>query len=158
MKPYIYTLLIIFIFGCTTTKVVHNPKKNDISGNWTLSKITQGNIDASELKELFDFPIDECLKGSTWSFGSDGTSGSIRVSGENCTGSSKKIHWLLYEPGDGTVNLQFKYVAPMEETNAAGKGFQTIIKSVNENEMVMQASNKEGTKSDTSLVFTKMVP
>ena len=158
MKPYIYTLLIIFIFGCTSTKVVHNPKKNDISGNWTLSKIDQGVIETSELNELFDYSIDDCLKGSTWSFGSDGKSGSISVSGENCTGSSKKIHWLLYEPGDGTVNLQFKYMAPMEESTSEGKGFQTVIKSVSENEMVMQASNKDGTKGDTSLVFTKTVP
>ena len=158
MKPYIYTLLIIFILGCNTTKVVHNPKKNNISGNWKLSKIDQGDIETSALDELFDFSIDECLKGSIWSFGSDGSSGSIRVSGENCTGSSKKIHWLLYEPGDGTVNLQFKYLATMEESSSAGKGFQTVIKSVGENEMVMQVSNKEGTKMDTSLVFTKMVP
>ena len=158
MKPYLYTLLIIFIFGCSTTKVVHNPKKNNISGNWTLSKIDRGDLETSELDELFDFSIDECLQGSTWSFGSDGSSGSIRVSGDNCSGSSKKIHWLLYEPGDGTVNLQFKYLTTMEESASTGKGFQTIIKSVSENEMVMQASNKEGTKTEASLVFTKMVP
>ena len=158
MKRYIYTLLFVFTFACTTTKVVHNTKKNDISGTWTLMEINNSNVENSEQSKLFEFSVEDCLIGSTWSFNSDGKSGGLKVSGENCDESSKKIHWLLYEPGDGSVNLQFKYVPFMDETATSGKGFQTIVVSVDENRMVMDASNKEETGTTSRLVFTKNTP
>jgi hypothetical protein len=158
MKIYIYGLLVIFSFACTTTRVVHNnPGKNNITGSWKLTGLTHTGSEVAEGTPLFDIVNVSCLEESVWNFNNDKTSGTIVLDGPDCEKRFRKIHWLIYEPGDGTVNFQFKYVATGDETpNKEGKGFQTNIDRMDASTMVMQTSSGKDSMSSTTLTFSKV--
>jgi len=159
MKIYIYGLLLIFTFACTTTKVIHNPSKNNITGSWKLTNIDQPSEDTADEIPLFDVAIMSCLKGSIWNFNSDKTSGLITMNGTGCLISNRQIHWLIYEPGDGTVNFQFKYKAiDQEDQSHSSKGYQTKIDKIDGAVMVMHTKSSKDNLSPTVLTFNKITP
>ena len=158
MKIYIYGLLLIFSFACTTTKVVHNPSKNNIMGSWKLTSINNPENEASE-SPLFDVAMMTCLEGSVWNFNDDKTSGTITMNETSCVDKLRKIRWLIYEPGDGTVNFQFKYVSTDEEApKINAKGFQTKIDKMDGSVMVMHTKSSKDNSSPTTLTFNKIIP
>ena len=158
MKIYIYGLIVILSFACTTTRVVHNnPNKNNITGSWKLTGLNQSGDKATDGNPLFDVVNMTCLEGSVWNFNIDKTSGTVVLDGSDCENRFRKIHWLIYEPGDGTVNFQFKYVATGDETpNKDSKGFQTNIDKIDGTVMVMHTSSGKDATSNTVLTFSKI--
>ena len=159
MKIFIYSLLVIFSFACTTTKVVHNPSKNDIAGAWKLTNVNKPSEEGESETQLFDVAAVSCLEGSIWNFNDDKTSGTINLNGSSCIKSLRKIHWLIYEPGDGTVNFQFKYVASGEEAQInSTKGYQTKIDKIDGATMVMHTNSGKDSTSNTILTFSKITP
>ena len=159
MKIYIYGLLGIFILGCTSTKVINNPGKNNITGSWKLTNVDRPTEEMANEPPIFDVALNSCLKGSIWSFNDDKTSGIINMNGSNCEKKVIKIHWLIYEPGDGTVNFQFKYVISEEDTSINNtRGFQTKIDKMDGSIMVMQTKSGKDSNSATMLTFTRVTP
>ena len=159
MKIYIYGLLVLFSFACTSTKIVHNPSKNDITGSWKLTNLSQSALLNSKEFSLFDVTDITCLEGSVWSFNSDKTSGTVNLSGSTCLQSSRSIHWLIYEPGDGTMNFQFKYISTDEEAEKTiNKGYQTKIDKIDGSIMVMHTSSVKDNNSSITLTFSKITP
>jgi len=158
MKIYIYGLLIIFSFACTTTRVIHNnPNKNNITGSWKLTGLNHASSEPDKETPLFDVVNVSCLDGSVWNFNIDKTSGTVVLDGSDCENRFRKIHWLIYEPGDGTVNFQFKYVAAGDESpNKESKGFQTNIDKIDGSTMVMHTSSGKDAASNTILTFSKI--
>ena len=150
----------IFAFACTSTRVVHNkPSKNNITGSWKLTGLSQSGNMVTDGNFLFDIVNVTCLEGSVWNFNIDKTSGTIVLDGSDCENRFRKIHWLIYEPGDGTVNFQFKYVAAGDETpNKDSKGFQTNIDKMDDATMVMHTNSGKENISDTILTFSKITP
>lgn len=159
MRIYIYVLLVIFTFSCTSTKIVHNPPKDNITGSWKLTTINQSdNVDPVNTP-LFDVEIVNCLEGSVWNFNADKTSGTIEMNGSNCLGNYRKIHWLIYEPGDGTMNFQFKYISTGEEAEKnISKGYQTKIDKIDGSTMVMHTVSGKESNSAITLTFNKITP
>ncbi len=159
MKIYIYGLLLFFIFSCTTTRVVNNTSESSITGSWKLTVIEQPAEESTVKTPLFDVPTLTCLEGSVWHFNDDKTSGTITLNGSSCIKSLREIHWLIYEPGDGTVNFQFKYVATDEETpKINAKGYQTKIDKMDGSVMVMHTKSSKDISSTTTLTFNKIIP
>ncbi len=159
MKIYIYGLLVVFSFACTSTKIVHNPSKNDITGSWKLTNLSQTTVLNSKEFSLFDVTDISCLEGSVWSFNSDKTSGTVKLSGSTCLQSLRNIHWLIYEPGDGTMNFQFKYISTGEVSEKTiSKGYQTKIDKIDGSTMVMYTSSVKDTNSPITLTFNKITP
>lgn len=159
MKIYIYGLLLIFTFACTTTKVIHNPSKSNVTGSWKLTKIDQPSGDTAYEIPLFDIANMSCLEGSIWIFNDDKTSGMITMNGSNCLINNRQIHWLIYEPGDGTVNFQFKYKAIDQEVQShSSKGYQTKIDKIDGAVMVMHTKSNKDNLSTTVLTFNKITP
>ena len=159
MKIFILGLLVIITFACTTTRVVNNPAKSSITGSWKLSTISQPGVEAANESTLFDVAVLSCLEGSVWNFNDDKTSGTITLNGSSCINSLRKIHWLIYEPGDGTVNFQFKYLVSGEETAISStKGYQTKIDKMDGSSMVMHTNAGKDSTSDTTLTFIKITP
>jgi len=157
MKIYIYGLLVVFSFACTSTKIINNPSKNNITGSWKLTDLGQSTDITSKDFSLFDITDVSCLEGSVWSFNMDKTSGTVKLSGSGCLESLRTIHWLIYEPGDGTMNFQFKYISTGEgaEKNI-NKGYQTKIDKIDGSTMIMHTSSGKEANSSISLTFNKI--
>jgi hypothetical protein len=159
MKIYIYGLLLFFIFSCTTTRVVNNTSKSSITGSWKLTGIEQPAEESTDKTPLFDVPTLTCLEGSVWHFNDDKTSGTITLNGSSCIKSLREIHWLIYEPGNGTVNFQFKYVVTGVDTSKINaKGYQTMIDKMDGSVMVMHTNSNKDSTSNTILTFNKVTP
>lgn len=159
MKIYIYGLLGIFILGCTSTKVINNPGNNNITGSWKLTNVDRPGVEMANETPLFDVALISCLEGSVWNFNDDKTSGIITMNGSNCEKKLIKIHWLIYEPGDGTVNFQFKYVTNNEESSINNtRGFQTKIDKMDGSTMVMQTKSGKDSNSTIMLTFNRVTP
>lgn len=153
MKKITYSFLLVISLACTTTKVIHNTGKESLIGSWKLTNINQGtmvNADAT----LFEFSA-VCLKESVWNFNTDKSSGTIKITDTACEGEHKEIHWLLFEPGDGSKQLQFKYVtSDGDSVSNSSKGFQTLIETLTGDMMVMRTT----TDKSATLNFTKINP
>ena len=166
MKKLLFLAITLLIFSCSTTQTTGGSSststkisKKNLKGTWEITNIKFVGDKGLYKANLFDIADSPCFNGSKWVFIPNNGSGKFTlIDGNRCDGSSHRIHWSLYEPGDGTYQFQFKFVNDKNKPlDAANRGFRTNIDHLDTNAMVMRVNTSyEGSSFDVVLTFSKV--
>jgi len=164
MKKLIYLTLAVLVISCGSTKsdsTSSAPKlsKKTLKGTWEVTNIRFVGDKGLYKANLFDLADSPCFKGSQWVFIPNNGSGKFTLnSSAHCEASSNRIHWSFFEPGDGSYQLQFKYVDEKNKSlDPANRGYRSNIDNLSESSMEMRvATTYEGNPFDVVMTFTKV--
>lgn len=160
MKYLIYVLLTVFVISCSSSKSTSEkkPSKGNLKGTWEVTDIKFVGEEGLYKVKLFDLADSACFKGGEWVFIPNNGSGKFTINNSsNCENVSPRIHWSLYEPGDGTYQFQFKYVdeknKPLDNGN---RGYRSKIDKLNGQTMIMRvATEQDGKPFNVVMTFTR---
>jgi len=164
MKKLLYIILTLSILSCGTSKSSSDEgiikiSKKTLKGTWEVTNIRFVGDKGLYKANLFDMADSPCFKGSKWVFIPNNGSGKYSInSSAYCEPVATRIHWSLYEPGDGTYQFQFKYVDEKNKPiDSANRGYRSSIDQLEENNMIMRVSTTyEGNPFDVVMTFTKV--
>ena len=158
---YILIGSIFFLISCSSTQSTSTakPSKKTLKGTWEIVNIAFVGEEGLYKANLFDMADSACFKGSKWVFIPNNGSGKYSLEGtSNCEEVATRIHWSIYEPGDGTYQFQFKYVDEKNKPiDSANRGYRCKIDTLEESTMIMRvASTYDGKPFDVVLSFNKV--
>ena len=135
--------------GAATTNV----KRDNVTGNWTLSDITFEGLPESAVKTLFDEGSYKCFVGSTWSLTNSGNGSYTLPGGTGCTAKTQTIFWSA-SPADQT--FQFKKIFEGDKAKNVTSGYRSVLSSADGETMVIKSPVEYGTSpAYIVLNFTK---
>jgi len=165
MKKLLYLALTLFIVSCSSTQssgessATTKISKKTLKGTWEVTNIRFVGDKGLYKANLFDIADSPCFNGSKWVFIPNNGSGKFTIpSAAHCEESTHRIHWSLYEPGDGSYQFQFKFVNDKNKPlDAANRGYRSKIDQLDTNHMVMRvATTYQGNPFDVVLTFSKV--
>jgi len=167
MKKIIYLLLtILLVSSCGTTQSTSSGgeastkiSKKTLKGTWEVTNIRFVGDKGLYKANLFDLADSPCFNGSQWVFIPNNGSGKFTVnSAAHCEASVNRIHWSFFEPGDGSYQLQFKYVDEKNKPlDAANRGYRSKIDNLTADSMEMRiATTYKGNPFDVIMTFNKV--
>ena len=165
MKNLLYLVLTLFIVSCSSTQSSGGStsstkiSKKTLKGTWEVTNIRFVGDKGLYKANLFDIADSPCFKGSQWVFIPNNGSGKFSInSSAHCEASTHRIHWSFYEPGDGTYQMQFKFVDEKNKPiDAANRGYRSNIDHLDANNMEMRvATTYEGNPFDVVMTFSKV--
>ncbi len=165
MKKTFYILTFAFLLiSCSSTKTTDNggtPKigKKMLKGTWEVTDIRFVGEKGLYKAKLFDLADSPCFKGSEWVLIPNNGSGKFTInSSSQCEASVNRIHWSLYDPGDGTYQFQFKFVDEKNKPiDAANRGYRAKIEHLADGMMEMHvATTYEGNPFVVVLTLTSI--
>ncbi|RLD86459.1 MAG: hypothetical protein DRJ07_00715 [Bacteroidetes bacterium] len=165
MKKLLYLVLTLFIVSCSSTQSSGGSSsstkisKKTLKGTWEVTNIRFVGDKGLYKAHLFDIADSPCFKGSQWVFIPNNGSGKFSInSSAHCEASAHRIHWSFFEPGDGSYQMQFKFVDEKNKPlDAANRGYRSNIDQLDANQMVMRvATTYEGNPFDVVMTFSKV--
>lgn len=162
MKKFLqFSFILLFLSSCGSTQSSSDakPSKKTLKGTWKVTNVRLVGEENLNKANLFDMADAACFNGSEWVFIPNNGSGKYTINeSAQCEAVATRIHWSFYEPGDGTFQLQFKYV---DENNkpidSANRGYSSNVDSLEENAMTMRVvASAEGKEFDVILTFTRI--
>jgi hypothetical protein len=163
MKKILYfSFIILFLSACGSTQsssTAAKPSKKTLKGTWKVTNIRFVGKEGLYKARLFDMADSACFKESEWVFIPNNGTGKYTINqGSQCEGLTTRILWSFYEPGDGTYQLQFKYVDDKNKPiDPANRGYRSNIDTLEENNMTMRVvTTQDGNEFDVVLTFTKI--
>ncbi len=162
MKKFIYLTLTLLIISCGSTKTESEaPKisKKTLKGTWEVTNIRFVGEEGIYKANLFDMADSACFNGSQWIFIPNNGSGKFTINNSSqCEAVATRIHWSLFEPGDGTYQFQFKYVDEKNKPiDSASRGYRSTIDQLEADTMIMRiGTTYEGNNFDVIMTFTKV--
>ena len=152
---FLFFLTIIFLMGCSSTKVVRSTQKG-LKGNWTLSSIASDQGNLVDIKLLFNQASPDCFEGSTWSFVSNNNSGIYNFQNADCDNSTHSIKWFMEENEDGVYFL-WKFVPEGVKAKDITTGYQLKLLYETETDFELtQEASFEGRIIKIHYHFTKI--
>jgi hypothetical protein len=135
------------------------PSKKMLKGTWQVSDIRFVGDKGLYKANLFEAADSACFKGSQWVFIPNNGSGkyTLNSTASQCAPATNRIHWSFFEPGDGSVQFQMKYLDEAGKTVAGGRGYRANIDELNSSVMVMRVpSTYQGNPFDVLMTFNKV--
>jgi len=166
MKKIIYLTLAVLVLSCGSAKTDSSEEestskinKKTLKGTWEVTDIKFVGDQGLYKANLFDMADSACFVSGQWVFIPNNGSGKFSInSSSQCEATATRIHWSLFEPGDGTYQLQFKYVDEKNKPiDNANRGYRSNIDQLDDETMVMTvATTYEGNPFDVVMTFKKV--
>lgn len=157
-----FLMCFVIVTSCTSTKSANannKPDKRVLKGTWEVTEIRFVGEEGLYKAELFDLADSPCFKGSEWVFIPNNGTGKFTLKQANgCEPSSHRILWSFFESGDGTHDLQFKFVDNRNKPlsgNMAGYSLKLSNLSASTMETRVK-TNYQGTPFDVVLSLEKI--
>jgi len=136
--PVLLLLMSLFV-ACAASKEGRT-MKHSINGEWMLQTINVQGITTKFKATVFNEADYNCFIGSTWTFISNNSMGTYRLSPTaGCTAISRNIRWSIYEPKEEEKKFQFKRLDDKKNPMDANDGFRLSVASLTETNMQLKS-------------------
>ncbi len=136
--------VILFISSCSTVKklpaTVAGASRAKFVGTWTLTRVSYDGLIPGAVQSFFDQGAPENLNGSIWKLTNSGNGSYTSVNG-----SAQSIFWS-YNNSNGAV-FQFKKLYQGDSARKVQEGYQLIVASIDDTQMVLKSPVALGDKT-----------
>ncbi|MDX1272175.1 lipocalin family protein [Bizionia paragorgiae] len=156
MKKLSFLLLLVFLVGCGSSKVVRQSKK-EIKGNWVLNSVNYDKTGTYAITFLND-ASKACFEQSTWSFVPNNNTGIYSIANANCATGDRYFNFTIQEV-DANTGLYHFLLKPTDEKGKSpdNAGFRLRLSQLSENTMQWQQTvSVDGSPFTINMNFTKL--
>jgi hypothetical protein len=133
--------------------------KGTLKGTWQVTDMRFVGAQGLYKAVLFERADSACFKGSEWVFIPNNGAGKFTLNSpaSQCAAGATRIHWSLYQPGDGSNQFQFKYLDERGKVAAGGRGYRATIDALTPTSMILRVpSSYQGNPFDVLMSFSKV--
>ena len=134
-------LMVFFLFTACSASKEGRTMKHTINGEWVLQTINVQGINTKFKATVFNEADFNCFIGSTWTFVSNNSMGTYRLSPTaGCTATSRNIRWSIYEPKGEEKKFQFKRLDDKKNPMDDNDGFRLSVASLTDTNMQLKSA------------------